>query len=189
MLFEAKIIEVLQAGASEFWLYFFRIITIFGSWLGFALALLFIFFKNKKLSYAFFSTYAVGVLLNTVLKHIIMRPRPFVAYETIMNLAGATSYSMPSGHANSSAIIAVFIAFFAIKFCKTRPTKICVPIIMALYVALICLSRMFLGAHYLTDVIVGVIEGIIVATIGLIVYNCYNRKHRTGKYNGKTDKT
>jgi len=49
MLFEAKIIEVLQAGTSEFWLYFFRIITIFGSWLGFALALLFIFFKNKKL--------------------------------------------------------------------------------------------------------------------------------------------
>lgn len=189
MQFEAKIIELLQAGATEFWLYFFRIITIFGSWLGFVLILMFFFFKKKEYSYAFAISYGIGVLLNTVLKHIIMRPRPFVVYETIANFGAATGYSMPSGHANSAAMIAVFVAYFAIKYAKNKPTKICVPIIMALYVALIVLSRMFLGAHYLTDVIVGIIEGVIVATIGLIVYNWLLKKHKIGSRNGKTDKT
>lgn len=189
MLFEAKIIELLQAGATEFWLTFFRLFTLFGSWLGFVAVLIPFFFKKKSYSYAFFATYGIGVLFNTVLKHIIMRPRPFVLYDTIANFASATGYSMPSGHSNSAAMIAVFVAFYAIKLGKHKSTKICVPIIMTLYVALIALSRMFLGAHYLTDVIVGIIEGVIVATIGLIVYNWLVKRQRTGKADGKTNKT
>lgn len=186
MLFEAKIIEFLQAGANGFWLYFFRTFTLFGSWLGFTIALMFIFYKKKKLSYAFALTYAVGVLFNMMLKHIIMRPRPFESFTQILNYAGADGFSIPSGHANSCAMIAVFICFWAIKYSKHKATKICVPIIMALYVALICLSRMFLGAHYLTDVIAGFCEGTIIAIIGIIIFLHTQKK---GRKNGETSKT
>ena len=130
-------------------------------------------------------TYAGGVGLNMVLKHIIMRPRPYVAWEAILNLGGSTGYSMPSGHANSAMIIAVFISYLAIKHGKSKWTKVCVPIIMSLYFATICLSRIFLGQHYLTDVIAGGCEGIIVALIGIMLYNLVLKKR---KINGKTNK-
>lgn len=171
MKFEADIIMFLQAGINDFWLYFFRIVTLLGSWLGFAIALMIVFYRKKSLSYAFAGTYAFGVLFNKALKHIIIRPRPYVAWDKILDLGGSTGFSMPSGHANSAAIIAVFISYMAIKYGKHKATKICVPIIMFLYLGLTCFSRMILGQHYLTDVIAGSIEGIIIAFIGILVYN------------------
>ncbi len=185
MKFEADIIEFLQAGSNDFWLYFFKIVTLFGSWLGFALALLIVYFKKKSFSYAFFLTFGCGVGLNFILKNIIMRPRPFVTWEGIMNLGGVAGYSMPSGHSCSAMIIAVFISYLAIKYAKNRWTKVCVPIIMTLYFALIALSRIFLGAHYLTDVIAGGCEGLIVAIIGILLYNLVMKKR---KINGKANK-
>lgn len=188
MKFEADIIMFLQAGMNDFWLYFFRVITLFGSWLGFVIALIIVFYKKKSLSYAFAGTYAVGVLVNKVLKHVIIRPRPYVAYEAILDLGGSTGYSMPSGHACSSAIIAVMVAYMAIKYGKTKATKICVPIIMTLYVALICFSRLILGQHYLTDVIAGTIEGVIFAVIGILIYNFILKKKGNKSTNGKSTK-
>ncbi len=186
MKFEANIIEFLQAGSNDFWLYFFKIVTLFGSWLGFALALLLIYFKKKSFSYAFFVTFGCGVGINFVFKNIIMRPRPFVTWDTIMNLGGSSGYSMPSGHSCSAMIIAVFIGYMAIKYGKSKWTKVCVPIIMTLYFALIALSRIFLGVHYLTDVIAGGCEGLIVAIIGILLYNLVMKKRKT---NGKTNQT
>ncbi len=186
MKFEANIIEFLQAGSNDFWLYFFKIVTLFGSWLGFALALLVVYFKKKSFSYAFFVTFGCGVAINYVLKNIIMRPRPFVTWDSIMNLGGASGFSMPSGHSCSAMIIAVFISYLAIRYAKNRWTKVCLPIIMTLYFALIALSRIFLGAHYLTDVIAGGCEGLIVAIIGILLYNLVMKKRNA---NGKANKT
>ena len=45
---EIEIIYALQ-GAGEGWITFFKIFTLFGSWLGFAVALMPLFFKDRKL--------------------------------------------------------------------------------------------------------------------------------------------
>ncbi len=181
MKFEAEIILALQSILNDFWLYFFRIVTLFGSLFGFVAVLMFIFAKHKRLSYCFALTYAFGVLFNKAIKHIIMRPRPFVIYESILNLDGALGFSMPSGHSCSAALIAVFLCYYVIKFGKHRWSKICVPIFAAIYLLLIMLSRIALGAHYLTDVIAGMSEGILIAILGIIIYNLLRKKY--GKTN------
>ncbi len=181
MTFEANLILFLQSGMSEFWIYFFRIVTLFGSWLGFALALIPIYFKKKSLSYGFVCTYGAGVGLNTILKACIGRPRPYVSYPDILNLGGSTGFSLPSGHTNSAVMIAIFLSYTAIKYGKNRWTKICVPIIMGLYLMLIALSRLALGQHYLTDVIAGGVEGVVIATVGIIIFNLIVKRLNNGK--------
>lgn len=183
MKFEVDIILFLQSGINEQVATVFRIITLFGSWLGLAFALIFLFFKRKSLSYALVLTFFVGGGLNRILKKIIQRPRPFDAFGAILNLDGGDGFSMPSGHACASVILATFIGYWAIKYGKTKATKILVPIICALYAILVCLSRLMLGQHYLTDLIAGSIEGVIVALFGIIVYNFIIKRMTHGKAN------
>ena len=172
MKFEANIIIFLQSvPGSEHWLTFFKFVTLFGSWLGIAIAFLILFLKKKSLGVAYGLTTAIGVGFNSILKVLIKRPRPFETWQSILNLGGSTGASMPSGHTNSATLLAVFISYMAIKYGKNRATKVCVPIIMALFVALVGLSRIYLGQHYLTDVIAGAVEGFIIAVVGIVLYN------------------
>ena len=112
---EIEIIYALQ-GAGEGWITFFRIFTLLGSWLGFAVALMPLFFKDRKLSFAYVATFVFSVLFNLALKAIIARPRPFDSFEDVINYAGADGYSMPSSHAMCGAIIATFLIYFLLKF-------------------------------------------------------------------------
>lgn len=84
------------------------------------------------------------------MKHLVNRPRPF---ETIPGLTVLTfrpiSYSFPSGHACSS-----FAAAFILS--KGLGRKGAVAYILA---ALIAISRVYVGVHYASDVLVGAIIG------------------------------
>ena len=47
---------------------------------------------------------------------------------------------------------------------------------MILILGTIMLSRLVLGVHFLTDTIVGMIEGILLAIIAILLYNYYKKK-------------
>ncbi len=185
MQFEADLITFLQ-GSGEGWITFFKIVTLFASWLGFSIALAFIFFKDKKLSYLFFITFFVGLAVNIALKFIIARPRPFDSYDNILNLGNEQGYSMPSSHALCAGIIAVFICITTFKSTKSKLTRSLSIVAMLLYYALIALSRMMLGVHYLTDVITGGIVGALLALLAFLLYNIFIRKME--KKHGKNNK-
>ena len=172
---EIEIIYALQ-GAGEGWITFFRIFTLLGSWLGFAIALMPLFFKDRKLSFAYVATFVFSVLFNLALKAIIARPRPFDSFEDVINYDGADGYSMPSSHAMCGAIIATFLIYFLFKQTKNVWGRTFGMIGLSLYAILVAFSRMILGAHYLSDVVVGLIEGVLLAIIGIIVYNVICRK-------------
>lgn len=176
MEFEAKIIMFLQSGASEGWTAFFNAFSLIGSWVGFLIALLFLFFISKKYIFNFLVTYGLGVGFNYVLKSIIARKRPYLTYDSISALTEALGQGFPSGHAVSATIIAVFVCFMVFKLSKTKFTKIATAITMLIYVGIVCVSRMYLGVHYLTDVIAGVAVGGIVSLIGLKVFTRKPRK-------------
>lgn len=189
MVFEANIIIYLQS-IGEGWITFFKIITLLGSWLGFALTLMMIFFKNKKLSYTFFVTFLTAVLLNKGIKAIIARPRPYVSFQEILNLGNVGGYSMPSSHAMCAGIIATFILYAVISSYKKterkRKNKIIsislTSIFVTLFALLICLSRMVLGAHYLTDVLVGLVEGVIISVVGILILKLILKKMKEKTY-------
>jgi len=111
---------------------------------------------NKRIGERLGITVFISLGLNSILKLIIMRPRPFIVDDSIINLRPETSggYSMPSGHAQSASTV----FFGTYQFFKKRYLLI----IAIIITTLVSISRMYIGVHYLTDVIVGSLLGVIV---------------------------
>lgn len=97
-----------------------------------------------------------GMLLNLGLKHLVQRPRP-VLEEPLVHIS---TYSFPSGHAIASTVF--YGALCALVFAHTRsPVWRTLAVLAAMaMVLLVSFSRVYLGAHYLSDVIAGAAEGL-----------------------------
>jgi len=111
----------------------------------------------------------ISALVNSSIKLLINRPRPDQNLVYILDHEISPSY--PSGH------VVFFTVFFgyliAAMFFATKIPKIIRLIIGLLSFALIILvsvSRIYLGAHWLTDVIAGYLLGIILLSILLYFY-------------------
>jgi membrane-associated phospholipid phosphatase len=123
-------------------------------------ALLFgIFLLRKKQRYWLFAlALAVpgGMLLNVMMKQIFNRARPGFT-DPLVTL---TTYSFPSGHvAGATLFYGVFAAYLIIHISKWR-WRIAVVVMAILLVTLVALSRLYLGAHYLSDVLAAAAEGV-----------------------------
>lgn len=94
------------------------------------------------------STMLITALLNGSLKHFVARQRPDVLLEPL------TTFSMPSGH--SSAAFAFFLSL-AVLAGRGQPSRMRLTwVLLATIPALsIALSRVYLGAHWPTDVMAG----------------------------------
>lgn len=99
---------------------------------------------------------AGGLILNNLLKLAFDRPRPQVfAWGTQVMTS-----SFPSGHAMSAAIVYSTVAYLAARLQTRRWMRVLTMLIAFLLIALICLSRIYLGVHYPSDVLAGVIVGL-----------------------------
>lgn len=170
MEFEAKIIYFLQAGMTQGWTTFFEIFSLFASWVGLIILFLIFYQINKTYGFTFLITYGFGVGVNYLLKLIISRDRPFETYSSIQALTNTFGKSMPSGHAVSAMIMVVFVCFTVFALAKTRFTKIATLVSSIIFIGIVCVSRMYLGVHYLTDIILGLFIGLIVGFIGIKTY-------------------
>lgn len=186
MSFEADIIKFLQANATSGWVTVFQIVTMFGSYLGFLVAFVIIFIKNRKLSYCLALTFVAGALVNFALKMIIARPRPFDQYDFIQNLDNESGFSMPSGHSVCGGMFASFLVYHLWKEKKDTLTRTLGTICLTLFPLIVGFSRMVLGVHYLSDVFVGIILGIIFAIVAIWVYNRVEKTKNKGKENDTT---
>lgn len=171
MVIEAKIIEFLQSNASVGWIAFFKNFTMLASFLGLVFFGIIIFCKDKKLAFWFLLTFGFVAVFNLCIKHIVQRPRPFDAYATILNFGNESGYSMPSSHSAIAGMIGVFMCYLAFKYSKSGWLRALTIICMTLFVAMICLSRMILGVHYLTDTIAGVCEGVLIGLLSIKGYS------------------
>ena len=134
------------------------IITFFGSAVVFiTLTIAFILlFKNKKnAKYASINLIFIFVL-NRILKFIIARPRP-----NVLKLVYEKGYSFPSGHAMTAMAFYGFLIYLTYIKVNNKILKHFLITILSVLIVLIGLSRIYLGAHYTTDVIGAFIIGFI----------------------------
>ena len=144
---------------------FMRYVSLFGDWpshVAFGLLLLAIAWmrdskKWTRIFLAMLIAMSLAGVTGNVIKRTIPRPRPSV--HTDMRWGGprfsSKYHSFPSGHVDAST------AFFCTLFLANRRIGLaCFPIPM-----LIGLSRMYLGAHYLSDVVCAAVLGIFCALI------------------------
>jgi undecaprenyl-diphosphatase len=99
----------------------------------------------------------VTELLNLALKHAFQRPRPSLFHE----IATLHSYSFPSGHAMASAAVYGSIAAVLARAFPARRRAIVAG--ASVLVLLIGLSRVYLGVHWITDVVAGWAAGAFIA--------------------------
>jgi undecaprenyl-diphosphatase len=99
---------------------------------------------------------AGSILLNNVLKLYFDRPRP----EVFERLTHTASSSFPSGHAMSATVVYGTVGYLLARLHK-RPWARAVTLLLAVtMILLICFSRLYLGVHYPSDVLAGIIIGL-----------------------------
>lgn len=99
------------------------------------------------------------LVVNVALKPLIARTRPYDLLDTLKTLVPAEhDFSFPSGH-SAISLSCAWVIF------RMTPKKWGVPaLVLAL---LISLSRLYVGVHYPTDVIAGVVIGALMAEIAM----------------------
>ncbi len=107
---------------------------------------------NRRITYSMAAA-VLAMGINGLLKEIIHRPRPDTAYAHMFH-----SGSFPSGHAFGVTIVGGLLAYVALKYLPTVWGR-SIAVFLALFILLVGLSRLYLGAHYPTDVFAGWLLG------------------------------
>ena len=97
-----------------------------------------------------------GALLNVVLKHFFRRHRPAFE-EPIMTLG---TYSFPSGHAIAVVLLYGILALWAVQAARNWRWRILIVLAALFLIVLVDFSRLYLGLHYLSDVLAANVAGV-----------------------------
>ncbi len=123
-------------------------------WIGMTVLLFVIGKKDgRKAAVLLTITFLVLILLGTVLKSEIDRPRPMPLGDNLL-VPGETDPSFPSGHAT---IVSGGAAILLLRFNKGK--QLIASIVLAIEALLVSYSRIYVGVHYPLDVVGGILLG------------------------------
>lgn len=94
-----------------------------------------------------------AALLNPLVKHAVARPRPLFHDPSLV----FTTYSFPSGHTMGTTAVYTALAIIVARRTRHGPFAIAGAAAM---IVLIAASRVYLGAHFLSDIVGGVLLGL-----------------------------
>jgi membrane-associated phospholipid phosphatase len=115
-----------------------------------------------------------GALLNRLLKEAVHRARP-VVHDPMLTVTG---YSFPSGHTMMAAVLYGVFAAYVCAHTRNRHLRVFTVVAASLLIALVGVSRAYLGAHYLSDVLGATAEAFAWLSLSLTaVYSIWQRSN------------
>ncbi len=135
-----------QEASQPKWLHLFGTLVCLWAWLAKDL-------RNRAL-WAF-STLMVGWFAGYASKLLVQRARPVVDDP----VSHASGYSFPSGHATNVTVFATVMVFLLWPLLSQTLRRVAVGVAV-FFVALVGADRMFLGAHFPSDVLAGILLGL-----------------------------
>lgn len=115
-----------------------------------------------KLSLLIMATFG----LVTIIKHVFRKARPDTEYARNMKFS---KYSFPSGHAAVGSVLWYGVVLALSNLGLSAGVVIAMTFVAPVLVFLIGISRVYLGAHYLIDVLVGWVLGLVMMAGFLLV--------------------
>ncbi len=110
----------------------------------------------------------MDILINTLLKTVIHRPRPEADLVNVANTLN--SYSFPSGHVMFYVGFFGFVWFLIFSLLKSSWKRTLFLIILGGLIVLVGLSRVFLGQHWSSDVLGAYLMGSLVLVANIRIY-------------------
>ena len=176
----SKIIEmdnnffsVMEEFRSDFLTVLFKFFTSFGNiYIPLViLVCLLIFFKNKWIFLLQSGSYAIAGIFTYLAKIIVARPRPVTALIKI-----PSSYSFPSGHTLTSIVFYVMLVYL-LTYNSKKEVRNALIVLASVFALCIAFSRPYLGVHFLSDILGGIILGVPILLVLInIVDKIFNKK-------------
>lgn len=126
---------------------------------------------------AIYFNLVLSTVLNLALKAVFLRGRP----ADIAHLVNETGYSFPSGHAMAAMAFYGFLIFLILQDERPKKQKRLIVCALSLTILLICISRIYLGVHYASDVL----AGCLISTAYLLVFSSIVKRYLV---RGETEK-
>ena len=142
---------------------FYFLTKLGNGWCMVMVAALYLLMKRKKLALLVISSYALSGLLAQLLKYLFPEARPAVFLEKsnypyfIEHVTLHSYSSFPSGHTASAFAMAAVLTFYFPNKWWSLP--------LLVYACLVGYSRIYLGDHFLNDVLAGGVIGIVCAVV------------------------
>ncbi len=165
-LLDERVAVWFHAHATSGWTEFARLMSFFGSvaFLAGASAVSVVILLRKRawnFAVMLVVTMLGGSLLNLLLKHIFHRHRP-VLENPLVTLNG---FGFPSGHTMGASLFYGLLALWAMQLTSRSAARVLIAMAGALVILVVGWSRIYLGAHYLTDVLGASTAGIAWLTV------------------------
>jgi len=166
--------QLINSNHNGFLDFFFKYYTHAGDGLVWLLFGLYCIFFRREYLIAVIAGFIISTVLTHFLKRIVfpdeLRPFASLSVEFPIHIIEGVKmrrvHSFPSGHTGTAFALALLMAYLF----KNNALSVFLPI-LALLVAY---SRVYLGQHYVTDVLAGMPVGIVTAVLSALIYQKLN---------------
>ncbi len=138
--------------------------TIYDIVLGLIIVVVLAFLKRWREPLMLFISLVFAGITIEALKYIYAIPRP-----TLSQLIPDTSYSFPSGHSVGAFALYGMIVYFVMKSKLPKALSWTISIILSIFILSILYDRLYVGVHWLLDVLGGASFGIACMIIAIAI--------------------